>query len=73
MTRLLIYPNEENEVKRSIIHMEYQTWISEKIVSKKKTLGDVRQKLELREEKKVESNNREFVRTTNHELYATIS
>ena len=64
--RSLIDPNEESEVKRSIINMEYQRWISEKISSKRKT-RDVRQKREFREEKKVESNTREFIRTANHQ------
>ena len=60
-------PNEESEVKRSIINMEYHIWISEKIASKRKTRGDVRQKREFRDENKVESNTREFVRTANHQ------
>ena len=55
----LIDPNEESEVKRSIINMEYQRWISEKISSMRKTRGD-RQKREFRDEKKVESNTREY-------------
>ena len=65
--RSLIDPNEENEVKGSIINMEYQRWISENISSKRKTRGDVRQKREFRDENKVESNIREFVRTANHQ------
>ena len=63
----LVDPNEESEVKRSIINMEYQRWISDKISSKRKTRGDVRQKREFRDEKKVESNTREFVRTANRQ------
>ena len=63
----LVDPKEESEVKRSIINMEYQRWISDKISSKRKTRGDVRQKHEFREEKKVESTTREFVRTANHQ------
>ena len=63
----LVDPKEESEVKRSIINIEYQRWISDKISSKRKTRGDVRQKHEFREEKKVESTTREFVRTANHQ------
>ena len=67
----LVDPKEESEVKRSIITMEYQRWISDKISSKRKTRGDVRQKHEFREEKKVESTTREFVRTANHQSKRT--
>ena len=44
----LFDPNEESEVKRSIINMEFQRWISEKIASNRKTRGNVRQNSERR-------------------------
>ena len=58
--RSLIDHIEESEVKRSIINMEYQRWISEKIAPKKKTREVVRQK-------------REFMRKTLNPTLANLS